>query len=106
MPPTESVIPNAVFTDPLRLRLQQNTLSTRLLRALLALIFLYSAVAHAIARSMGLLPKEPDCVAAVANPYADSEKRILSAPESLFKVMPFQNSIKSSLAYCFNASVP
>ena len=31
------------------------------------------AIAHAIARSKGLLPKEPDCIAAVANPYADSE---------------------------------
>ena len=73
MPPTESVIPNAMFTDPLRLLLQQNTLSTRLLRVLLPLFFLYSAIAQVIARSKGLLPKRPSCVAAVANLYADSE---------------------------------
>ena len=91
MPPTESVIPNA-----LRLRLQQILYLPDCCGFCLH-IFLYPVIAQAIARSKGLLPEGPDCVAAVANPYADSEnwslRRTLSAAESLFKVMPFRNNV-------------
>jgi hypothetical protein len=67
---------SGTYTEPFRKRLQQNTLSTRLLQALHAALFLCAAVTYGFMGSRKVVPKNPHSIAAVGSLLADS--RLLS----------------------------
>jgi hypothetical protein len=71
----EVLVLNGTITNPSRLRLVQNAISTRVLEALLGTILVCAIGASLLIDTRTVLPKNPCSIAAVASLLADSEIR-------------------------------
>lgn len=71
---------NGTYTNPYRARMQQSAISTRLLQALLALLFFCAVAAYVFMDPRNVLPKNPYTIAAVGSLLAGSELLRLVPP--------------------------
>ncbi|KAI9759928.1 MAG: hypothetical protein M1840_002761 [Geoglossum simile] len=70
-PDTSALV--GVYTNPYRTRLHQSLISTRILQALLALLFLCAVVSYALTDTGKVLPQNPHTLIAVGSLLAGSE---------------------------------